>query len=142
MIDLTPPLRLYARWRRERLARLDNVAAQERQLAALVAQAAHTKFGRDHGFERIKTVADFQAAVPLRRYDDFWREYWKPAFPLVENVSWPGRVPYFAVTSGTTSGASKYIPVTAAMNASNARAGLDLLTHHLTARPRSRVFGG
>ncbi len=142
MIDFTPPLRLYARWRRAALARLDNKAAQERELSRLIAKAAQTTFGRDHGFARIKSVADFQAAVPLRRYDDFWREYWKPAFPVVENVSWPGRVPYFAVTSGTTSGSSKYIPVTADMNRSNTRAGLDLLTHHVTARPSSRVFGG
>lgn len=142
MIDFTPALKLFARRRRAHLARLDNAAAQVRQLAKLVAKAAGTKFGRDHGFERVKTVADFQAAVPLRRYDDFWKAYWKPAFPVIENVTWPGRVPYFAVTSGTTSGASKYIPVTGDMNRSNTLAGLDLLTHHVTARPKSRVFGG
>ncbi len=142
MIDFTPVLRLYARRRRAALARMDNVATQRRQMAALVAKAAHTKFGRDHGFERIKAVEDFQAAVPLRRYDDFWRDYWKPAFPVLDNVTWPGRVPYFAVTSGTTTGSSKYIPVTPEMNRSNTRAGLDLFTHHVTHRPRSRVFGG
>lgn len=142
MIDFTPPLKLYAKRRRAALARLDNAVAQRRQLSALVAKAAQTNFGRDHAFARIKTVEDFQAAVPLRRYDDFWRNYWKPAFPIIDNVTWPGRVPYFAVTSGTTSGSSKYIPITADMNRSNTRAGLDLLTHHVTARPGSRVFGG
>lgn len=142
MIDFTPPLRLYARQRRARLARLDNVAAQERQLLFFVKRAANTQFGRDHGFERIDSVAAFQSSVPLRRYDDFWSEYWSKSFPVLDDVTWPGRVPYFAVTSGTTSGSSKYIPVTAAMNRSNTQAGLDLLTHHVTARPRSRVFGG
>jgi hypothetical protein len=142
MIDFTPALRLYAKHRRARLAKLDNVETQRRQLLALVAKAANTKFGRDHNFAGIKTVEDFQKAVPLRRYDDFWQSYWKPAFPIVENVTWPGRVPYFAVTSGTTSGSSKYIPVTHAMNRSNTQAGLDLFTHHVTARPQSRIFGG
>lgn len=142
MTDFTPLLKLYAKRRRGVLARLDNAQAQRRQLAGLVAQARDTAFGRAHGFGSIKTVEDFQAAVPLRRYDDFWRDYWKPAFPAVENVTWPGRVPYFAVTSGTTSGSSKYIPVTHAMNRSNTRAGLDLFSHHVTARPGSRVFGG
>jgi hypothetical protein len=142
MIDFTPLLKVYAKRRRAQLARLDNVAAQRQQLLALVAKATQTKFGRDHGFARIKSVEDFQAAVPLRRYDDFWRDYWKGAFPVLDNVSWPGRVPYFAVTSGTTSGSSKYIPITADMNRSNTYAGLDLLTHHVTARPASRVFGG
>lgn len=142
MIDLTPLLRLYARRRRQHLARLDNRVAQQRELMRLLAQAADTCFGRDYKFGAIKTVEDFQSAVPLRRYDDFWRDYWKGAFPNVDNVTWPGRVPYFAVTSGTTSGASKYIPVTAAMNRSNTFAGLDLLVHHVTARPNSHVFGG
>lgn len=142
MIDFTPALRGYAGWRRAQLARLDNAEAQRRQLIGLVAKAAATRFGREHGFARITDVADFQAAVPLRRYDDFWREYWKPAFPVIEDATWPGRVPYFAVTSGTTSGASKYIPVTHAMNRSNTKAGLDIFTHHVTARPASRVFGG
>ncbi len=142
MMDMTPPLRLYARWRRASLAKLDNRAVQQRQLSRLVQKAASTKFGCDHSFATINDVADFQRAVPLRRYDDFWREYWRPAFPVIEDVSWPGRVPYFAVTSGTTSGASKYIPVTADMNRSNTQAGLDLLTHHVTARPKSDVFGG
>jgi hypothetical protein len=124
------------------LAGLDNKAAQRAQLSALLAKAAQTKFGRDHGFERVKGVEDFQSAVPLRRYDDFWRDYWKGPFPRLDNVSWPGSTPYFAVTSGTTSGSSKYIPITPAMNRSNVRAGLDLLSHHVTARPASRVFGG
>lgn len=142
MIDFTPALRVYARRRRAALAKLDNVEAQRRQLLSLLKTARDTKFGREHGFAAIKDVDAFQAAVPLRRYDDFWRDYWKPAFPVIENASWPGRTPYFAVTSGTTSGTSKYIPVTPAMNWSNNRAGLDLLTHHVTHRPRSKVFGG
>jgi GH3 auxin-responsive promoter len=142
MTDFTPLLRVYARRRRAALARLDDVAAQRRELTRLLDLAAQTKFGRDHNFSRLKDVADYQAAVPLRRYDDFWRDYWKPAFPVVENISWPGRVPYFAVTSGTTSGSSKYIPVTSAMNRSNTRAGLDMFAHHVSHRPRSKVFGG
>jgi len=142
MIDLTPALRLYARGRRAKLAKLNNIEEQWRQLIALVRKAAMTRFGREHGFQGITDVAAFQAAVPLRRYDDFWRGYWRPAFPVLEDVSWPGRVPFFAVTSGTTSGASKYIPVTRAMNRSNVRAGLDLLSHHVAHRPRSKIFGG
>lgn len=142
MTDFTPLLKLYARRRRRTLGALDEVAAQERQLKSLLSTAANTQFGREHGFGSIRTVEDYQKAVPLRRYDDFWKTYWKPKFPVIENVTWPGRVPYFAVTSGTTSGASKYIPVTQAMNRSNTQAGLDLFSHHVTHRPSSRVFGG
>ncbi|MBP6011660.1 MAG: GH3 auxin-responsive promoter family protein [Alphaproteobacteria bacterium] len=142
MTDFTPLLKLYARRRRRKLGALDEAAAQEQQLQRLLATAANTQFGREHGFGSITTVEDYQKAVPLRRYDDFWKAYWQPKFPVIENVTWPGRVPYFAVTSGTTSGASKYIPVTQAMNRSNTQAGLDLFSHHVTHRPASRVFGG
>jgi hypothetical protein len=141
-MNLTLLLKLYARRRRKSLAAQDPVRAQERQLAKLLLQGAPTKFGRDHKFQNANSVENFQRAVTLRRYDDFWKDYWKPAFPRIESVTWPGVVPYFAVTSGTTSGASKYIPVTHEMNRSNTRAGLDLLTHHVTARPKSQVFAG
>ena len=99
-------------------------------------------FGRDHDFARIASVADFQARVPLRRYEAMWNDYWKPAYPVLDNVSWPGIVPFFAMSSGTTSGTTKYVPCTHAMNKANARAGLDVLVHHIAARPLSRILSG
>ena len=142
MIDVTPLIRLYATQRQAALAREDPVATQEAQLLRLVRQAQGTAFGRDHGFDSLKSVADFQGRVPLRRYEDFWAEYWSAAFPVLRDVTWPGMIPYFALTSGTSMGRSKYIPVTKQMNQANRRAGLDTLVHHITARPDSRIFGG
>jgi hypothetical protein len=111
VIDATPLLRLYARQRLRRLARQRPAETQERQLLRLVRQAEGTRFGRDHGFARILSVRDFQERVPLRRYEDFWAEYWQPAFPCLTDITWPGTIPYFAATSGTTTGRTKYIPV-------------------------------
>lgn len=142
MLDATPLLKLYARRRARALAALDATAAQQAQMLTLLGAAAATRFGRDHGFGAIKSPADFKAAVPLRKYEDFWREYWRADFPRLENVSWPGRIPYFAVTSGTTGDVTKYIPVSAAMVASNRKAALDLLVHHIVNRPATRIFGG
>ncbi|MBP0494984.1 GH3 family domain-containing protein [Pararoseomonas indoligenes] len=142
MIDATPLLRLYAAQRLERLRRLDPVRAQERTLGRLLRRAAGTEFGRAHGFRSIHSVRDYQAAVPLRRFDDFWRDWIEPAFPVVRNRIWPGTIPYYALSSGTSGARTKHIPVTRAMARSNRRATLDLLTHHLENRPESRVFGG
>lgn len=142
MLDATPLFRLYARWRRRQLDRLDPVEAQRRQLHWLMRHAQNTRFGIDHGFERIGSVADYQAAVPLRRYEDFHRDYWKSAFPNLRGVSWPESIPYFAVTSGTTTDVTKYIPVSRAMVRSNQRAALDLLVHHHDNKPDTRLFGG
>lgn len=141
-MDATPFFRLYSRLRRHRLAVLNPQDSQERILKRLLHKARDTRFGQDHGFAGLGGVEDFQAAVPLRRYEDFWEGYWKQAFPLLDDVSWPGRIPWFAVTSGTTTGKTKYIPVTDAMLASNRKAGLDVITWHLQAHPESRLFAG
>ncbi|MBW8270746.1 GH3 family domain-containing protein [Caldovatus aquaticus] len=140
--DATPFLRAYARWRLGRIEALDWVAAQERLLLSLLRRAARTRFGRAHGFGAIRSVADFQARVPLRRYEAFWEEYWRPAYPVLEDLTWPGRVPYFALSSGTTSGRTKHIPVTRPMVRANRAAALDVLCWHLARHPRSRVLGG
>ncbi len=142
MIDATPLLRLYARFRAGRLARQDSAKVQRQSLMRLVARAADTRFGRQHGFAAIRDVKAFQAAVPLRRYEDFWTQYWQPTFPELVDVSWPGRIPFFAASSGTSTGSTKFIPVTGEMVRSNRQAGLDLLVHHLRSWPQSHVFAG
>jgi len=138
----TPLLRVYTRLRARQLAAEDAAAAQRRQLRRLLARARDTRFGRDHDFAGITGVEDYQRAVALRRWEDFWRQYWQPAFPRLTDCTWAGTIPYFAQTSGTTTGITKYIPVTRAMVASNRRATMDLFTHHLVNRPRSRIFAG
>lgn len=140
--DLTPLLRLYARGRLATLAAEDPGHVQQATLLDLVRHAARTAFGRDHGFAAIRTVADYQARVPLRTYADFHAEYWRRAEPVLDGITWPGRIPYLAFTSGTSSGSSKLIPVSRAMVRANRRAALDALAHHLAHRPQSRVFGG
>jgi GH3 auxin-responsive promoter len=141
-MDATPALRLYARWRAARLGRQDAAAVQQRTLLRLIRRAAGTQFGRDHGFAAIRGLRAFQAAVPLRRYEDFWSSYWRAPFPTLIDVTWPGRIPFFAATSGTSTGATKYIPVTRELVRANRHAALDLLVHHLKQRPESRVFAG
>src|SRR5262245_16381019 len=105
----------YARRRARALDRLDAADEQRRTLLRLVRQARHTRFGRVHDFPRIRTVADYQRCVPLRDYDAFWQTYWQPAFPRLTDVTWPELIPYFALSSGTTSGATKYVPVSREM---------------------------
>ena len=142
MLDATPLLRLYAANRQRQLAAMDPVESQEAQLRRLLQRGAATSFGRAHGFARLKSVADYQSAVPLRRYEDFWREYWQKPFPRVGGTTWPGHIPYFALSSGTSTGRSKYIPVSREMVVANRRAALDLLSHHVTNRLASRVLAG
>lgn len=142
MLDATPLLRAYARTRLYRLARLDPVATQRRVLAGLIARARDCRFGLEHDFGGIGSVEEYQARVPLRRYEDFWESYWKADFPNIAGQTWQGPIPYFAVSSGTSTGRTKYLPVGKAMARSNRAAGVDLMAHHLNHCPASRVLGG
>ncbi len=140
--DATPILRVVAARRHARLVAMDPAATQQALLLGLVRRAATTRFGRDHGFDAIRTVADFQRAVPLRRYEALHDAYLAPALPVLENVLWPGRTPYLALSSGTTSGRTKHIPVTREMVRANRGAAFDVLAWHLAQHPRARPFGG
>ncbi len=135
-------MKIYAAWRTKHLARMDARASQRIELLKLLDNAKNTKFGREHDFSKIRTVEEYQAAVPVRSYDDFWQTYMKQAFPRLENLLWPGVIPCYAVSSGTSTGATKYLPMTNEMWASNRKAGLDLLVYHLQHFPGSSIFGG
>jgi hypothetical protein len=132
----------YARRRTRALTTMDPVAVQERTLHALLRRARATRFGRDHGFDAIGSVADYQRAVPLRTYEQLWDAYLREAYPVLEDVTWPGRMPYFALTSGTTQGATKYIPISREMIGSNLKASRTMVAYDLAAHPRSRLFEG
>lgn len=63
---------------RRHLARLDRLAparCQRRILLGLVHKAQATRFGRDHDFRRIRSVADYRRLVPLYSRAELWREY-------------------------------------------------------------------
>jgi hypothetical protein len=135
----------FLRYARRRTAALDAQPArccQAKTLLRLVRQAQHTRFGREHDFARVRTLRDYQASVPLRDYDTFWRDYWQPAFPHVQGATWPDAPPYFALSSGTTTGATKYIPVTRQMLSSNRRAALTALAWFRAAHPEAQLFTG
>ena len=92
----------------ERLEDLRQLAAfpataQQQTLAALLRRARRTRFGRDHGLDRVKTHADLAAAVPLRDYHAY-APYLDAARAGEPDVFWPGRIRYWALSSGTTSG--------------------------------------
>lgn len=133
------------RYARRRVARLDRLSAddvQQHTLLRLVRQARATRFGADHDFGRIGSVADYQARVPLRDYEAFWSQYWSGPFPDLQGVTWPGPVPYFALSSGTTTGTTKFIPVSREMLASDQKAALTALALFLADRPGTPLLTG
>jgi hypothetical protein len=86
-----------------------NAEKDQENLLLSLTDTAKKLFGREHDFENIKSVKDFQERVPVSDYEDL-----KPYIERVKkgqaNILWTDTPEYFAKTSGTTSG-SKYIPI-------------------------------
>ena len=86
------------------------IKTQENQFKQILNKGSKTLFGKDHNFDKIKNYEDFKQSVPIRDYESL-KSYVELIKSGKENVLWPGKPVYFAITSGTTSGA-KYIPIT------------------------------
>lgn len=107
----------------------------------LLARLAPTAFGRAHDLARVRCPADLARAVALQDYDSL-QPWWRRARDGERDVVWPGRIRFWAISSGTTSG-EKYLPVSAATIANNRRGGFDALVPHLADSQRhTDLFGG
>jgi hypothetical protein len=87
---------------------------QEAQLKKLLFKAKHTAFGKEHGFEEMLIAPDvYEAFIRRVRPGDYSSMYpwWQRAYAGEADVVWPGKTEFFAMSSGTTEAASKYIPV-------------------------------
>ena len=83
---------------------------QRQVLNYLIATARDTEYGRQHGFATIKGYDDFVKLNPVNTYEEL-----KGSIDRMrhgeEDVLWPGRVKWYAKSSGTTNDKSKFIPV-------------------------------
>lgn len=103
------------------------VDAQKEVLYELLSKARNTSFGLYYDFRSIMDKKDIRKAfareVPYHSYDKMYNEWWQQIIEGKEDITWPGAVDYFAVSSGTTS-KKKHIPVTDDMLSSIRRAGI------------------
>lgn len=108
----------------------DPLFTQREVLSQLMIKSQHTAFGIHHRFSSIlygdNLIDDFRNSVPIFDYDKIFDEWWHRLLECEPNVTWPGRVRNFALSSGTSGSASKYIPVTRDMQRSMRKAGLRL----------------
>jgi hypothetical protein len=96
--------------RRFELAAGDPTATQHRKLMSIVETNQNTEYGKEHGFSTVKSLKDWQKAVPVVTYEDL-RERVERMTRGEKNVLTAEAPVMFAKTSGTT-GQAKYIPVT------------------------------
>ena len=88
---------------------------QELVLRNLLIKAKSTDFGNAHDFMKILKRKDFMAIfqekVPIQDYEAFHEKWLKHTINGKTDCTWPGKIKYFALSSGTTGSPSKRIPV-------------------------------
>lgn len=95
---------------------------QKKELSKLLISARSTQFGRSHDFHQVLEsfrsfgphdfFETFKANVPVADYEAINERWWKKTRDGEADVCWPGKTKFFALSSGTSGAASKYIPVT------------------------------
>jgi len=88
---------------------------QIKVLKKILKKARHTAFGQQYHFDEILNSRHpgkkFQDKVPVFDYNKIYNEWWYRALEGDTDVCWPGKIKYFALSSGTSEAASKYIPI-------------------------------
>ena len=84
-------------------------AIQERVFQKLIQTAAPTEWGKKYDYARIRNYTDFQR-VPVQTYEEI-KGYVDRMRHGEADVLWPGKVRWYAKSSGTTNDKSKFIPV-------------------------------
>lgn len=89
---------------------------QIRVLRKLLKKARFTEFGQTYRFDEIllskHAGKKFQQLVPTYDYNKIYEAWWHKTLEGRPDICWPGRIKFFALSSGTSESASKYIPIT------------------------------
>ncbi|MBQ0049457.1 MAG: GH3 auxin-responsive promoter family protein [Bacteroidales bacterium] len=132
---------------RSRLKTLDRYASeaetlQMATLRRLLGLAQDTEWGNQHGFATINQYEQFAASSPVNTYEEL-----KGSIDRMRqgarDILWPGRVKWYAKSSGTTNDKSKFIPVSShGLKDTHYAGGTDAVVWYLRNNPKSRLFDG
>ena len=117
-------------------------ALQRAVLTHLLQSAKDTEYGRNHTFSAIKGYDDFVSHVPVNTYEELKGDIDRMRQGEAD-VLWPGRVKWYAKSSGTTNDKSKFIPVSQeGLHKIHYAGGRDSVAIYLRNNPQSRMFDG
>lgn len=103
----------------EKLLKHSPAKQQELTLRKLIGKAQYTALGEAYGYSELLKKKDlisaYKSKVPIHDYNSIHQKWWYRTLNGESYVAWPGKVKYFALSSGTSEATSKYIPVTSDM---------------------------
>ncbi len=121
---------------------------QIKVLKKLLRKSRFTEFGQRYRFDEILLNKHpgkaFQQMVPAYNYSKIFHQWWHRALDGKPDVCWPGVIKFFALSSGTSDAASKYIPITKELIRANTLTSIRQLISLATYNnvPRSSVGKG
>ena len=117
-------------------------ALQRAVLNHLIQSAKDTEYGRNHAFAAVKDYDDFISQVPVNTYEELKGDIDRMRQGETD-ILWPGRVKWYAKSSGTTNDKSKFIPVSnEGLQKIHYAGGRDSVAIYLRNNPQSRMFDG
>ncbi len=117
-------------------------ALQHEVLKSLVNRASDTEYGRNHVFTSIKGYEDFARNVPVNTYEELKGDIDRMRHGE-RNILWPGKVRWYAKSSGTTNDKSKFIPVSKdGLQNIHYSGGTDAVALYLRNYKKSKLFDG
>ena len=115
---------------------------QRRVLKRLLERAGNTEWGKKYGYSGMKGYEDFARTVPINTYEET-KGYIDRMRRGEADILWPGRVRWYAKSSGTTNDKSKFIPVSPdGLKDTHYAGGRDCVASYLKNNPESRFFSG
>ena len=115
-------------------------ALQLSVLRRLLSSAKDTEWGHHHAFETIDSYEAFAAACPVNTYEDLKADIDRMRHGE-RDILWPGRVKWYAKSSGTTNDKSKFIPVSPqGLKDTHYAGGTDTVVWFLHNNPKSQVL--
>lgn len=120
--------------------RVNPVSLQGQTLISNLKTASTTEYGKRFGFDEITSYENFRNRVPIVTYEEFQPEI-ERARRGEANIFWPGKISWFAKSSGTTNANSKFIPITKeSLEGNHYTGGKMMLANYLEKHPDTRIF--
>lgn len=98
---------------------------QRKQLRKLLREGQFTEIGKKYHFDKVLEPLSilslsnkkefyklYKKNVPIYSYNKIYKEFWHRCLEGESDVTWPGKVNYFALSSGTSEASTKHIPIT------------------------------
>ncbi|MDR0294922.1 MAG: GH3 auxin-responsive promoter family protein [Prevotellaceae bacterium] len=142
MITTLTRLLTTSRLRQIEACRNNPWAAQQRVFKRLLKAGRDTFFGQKYRYDTICHIDNFQQYVPIHEYDDFV-PYINRMLQGEQNILWNAPVRWFAKSSGTTAGKSKFIPVSReVLQRCHYKGSKDVISVYLHNYPKSKLLSG